>query len=64
MDEKEQQQSTEQKSQWQQTKEGWYSNLNVNARNLDIFIWICLSLLVIAFILIGLEAAGIFYLFD
>ena len=64
MDEKEQQQSTEQKSQWQQTKEGWYSNLNVNAKNLDIFIWICLSLLVIAFILIGLEAAGIFYLFD
>ena len=54
---------TEKKS-WEQTRHGWYENINVSVRQLDFIIWGGIILLVIVFILIGLEAAGIFYLFD
>lgn len=52
------------KSQWQQTKEGWYSGIDMNLKQINTVVYICLALLVLVFILIGLEAAGIYSVFD
>ena len=48
------------KSMWQIQKESWYDKIPVNRKQLDIIIVVCLILLVITFIVIGLDAADIF----
>lgn len=48
---------------WQMKKEEMYDRLNVSVKQVDIFIGIMIGVLVLVFILIGLEAAGIFSLF-
>ena len=45
---------------WQRTKEGWYDNVPLTVRQLDIIIACGIIGLVIVAILIGLDAAGIF----
>lgn len=51
------------KSQWQQTKEGWYSGINMSYKQINTLVNILLVALVIVFIFIGLEAAGVYSLF-
>ena len=51
------------KSQWQQTKEGWYSGIDMSYKQINTLVHILLTALVIVFIFIGLEAAGIYSLF-
>ena len=51
------------KKTWEQTRHGWYENLSVSVRQLDFIIWGGIALLIVVFVLIGLEAAGIFSLF-
>ena len=43
-------------------KESWYDRINVSVKTMDKVIWIVSALLVIVFILIILEATGIFKL--
>ena len=43
-------------------KESWYEHINVSVKTMDRVIWVVSALLVIVFILIILEAAGIFKL--
>ena len=47
------------KSQWQQTKEGWYDKIPLTARQLDYIVWACYAALAIVFIKIFIDA-GIF----
>ena len=55
---------TEQKkSLFRQKKEEWYDRLNVTVKQMDRFIIGCFIVLGLVFILIALEAAGIFTLF-
>ena len=55
---------TEQKkSLFRQKKEEWYDHLNVTVKQMDRFIIGCFIVLGLVFILIALEAAGIFTLF-
>lgn len=49
----------EKKGAWQQRKEGWYDNLNVSVRQLDIIIAVASAMLVGVAVLIALEAKGI-----
>lgn len=51
------------KKRWQAIKEEWYSHLNISKKALNWIIGIGIALLIIVFVLIVLEAAGIFYLF-
>ncbi len=44
---------------WQQRKEGWYDNLNVTVKQLDIIIAVAGVLLVGVVVLIALDAMGI-----
>lgn len=61
MDEKEQLPKEEKpKSPWQLQKENWYDNLNVTVHQLDVVIWLASAALVIVFVLILLDAAGVF----
>lgn len=61
MEEKEQSEKKEKvKSPWQYQKEQWYDHLNVTVRQLDIIIWLAVAALVIVFIMILLDAAGVF----
>ena len=48
------------KPMWQVQKESWYEKLPLNLKQLDTIIVVCLVLLVITFIVIGLDAADIF----
>ncbi len=48
---------------WQMKKEEMYDKLNITVKQVDIFIGIMIGVLVLVFVLIGLEAAGIFSLF-
>ena len=48
------------KSMWQIQKESWYEKRPLNLKQLDTIIVVCLVLLVITFIVIGLDAADIF----
>lgn len=48
------------KSQWQQTKEGWYDKIPLTVKQLDWIIGLGLAGLVITFIVIFLDAAGVF----
>ena len=43
-------------------KESWYDRINVSVKTMDRVIWIVSALLVIVFILIILEATGVFKL--
>ena len=43
-------------------KESWYDHIHVSVKTMDVIIWIVSGLLVIVFILIILEATGIFKL--
>ena len=43
-------------------KESWYDRINVSVKTMDRVIWVVSGLLVIVFILIILEATGIFKL--
>ena len=43
-------------------KESWYDHVHVSVKTMDIIIWIVSGLLVITFILIILEATGVFKL--
>ena len=43
-------------------KESWYDHIHVSVKTMDRVIWVVSALLVIVFILIILEAAGIFKL--
>ena len=48
------------KSQWQQTKEGWYDKLPLNLKQLDTIITVCWILIVLLIIVIALDAMDIF----
>ena len=48
------------KSLWQQTKESWYDKVPLNKKQLDIIVGVSLALLVLTFIVIGLDAMDIF----
>ena len=43
-------------------KESWYDRINVSVKTMDKVIWVVSALLVIVFILIILEATGVFKL--
>lgn len=43
-------------------KESWYDRINVSVKTMDRVIWVVSGLLVIVFILIILEATGVFKL--
>lgn len=47
-------------SQWQRTKESWYDKIPLTVRQLDVIIWGGTAALILVFILIGLDAAGVF----
>lgn len=51
------------KSAFRQKKEEWYDRIDLSVKQLDIFIAVCFGCLILVFILIALEAAGIFTLF-
>ena len=53
------QQEEKSKSQWQQTKEGWYDKVPLTVKQLDIIIWVCVGALIVTFIKIFIDA-GIF----
>ena len=62
MDEQEKQlpeQEEKPKSQWQQTKEGWYDKIPLTVRQLDYIVWACYAALAVVFIKIFIDA-GIF----
>ncbi len=48
------------KSDFTKQKEYWYDRINLSVKQLDIIIWVGIGILIVVFILIGLEAAGIF----
>ena len=48
------------KSQWQQTKEGWYDKIPLTVKQLDWIIGLGIAGLVITFIVIALDAMGVF----
>lgn len=62
-DSKEPEQPEKPKSAFQKKKEEWYDHVNLTVKQLDVIIAVCFGILVLVFILIGLEAAGIFSLF-
>ena len=51
------------KSPWQMQKEQWYDKIPLTLKQLDIIIGVCMTLLVITFILICLDAMGILSVF-
>ena len=54
------QEEVEIKPMWQIQKESWYDKLPLTQKHLDIIIAVGLILLVITFVVIGLDAADIF----
>ncbi len=48
------------KSQWQQTKEGWYDQVPLTVKQLDIIIALGIAGLILLAIVIGLDVAGVF----
>ena len=48
------------KSQWQQTKEGWYDKIPLTVKQLDIIIACCFAALFLTAIAIALDAIGVF----
>lgn len=51
------------KSTWQIMKESWYDKIPLNLKQLDAIIGVCLTLLVLTFIAICLDAMGIYSFF-
>ena len=51
------------KSPWQIMKESWYDKIPLNLKQLDAIIGGCLTLLVLTFIAICLDAMGIYSFF-
>ena len=47
------------KSQWQQTKEGWYDKIPLNLKQLDLIVYCCYGALILLAIVIALDAMGI-----
>lgn len=45
---------------WQQTKEGWYDKLDLTVKQLDWIIGLGIAGLIITFIIIALDATGVF----
>ena len=58
--EKENEERPEEKTQWQLTKEGWYDKIPLTLKQLDIIIGVASAALFVVFILIILDAAGVF----
>lgn len=50
-------------SPWQAKKESWYDKVPLNLKQLDIIIGVCLTLLAVCFVLIALDAMGIYNVF-
>ena len=50
----------EEKSMWQQTKESWYDKIPVTVKQMDIIVYICWTLLGLAVIAVALDAMGVF----
>lgn len=50
-------------SAWQAKKESWYDKVPLNLKQLDIIIGVCLTLLALCFVLIALDAMGIYNVF-
>lgn len=50
-------------SPWQAKKESWYDKVPLTLKQLDIIIGVCLTLLAVCFVLIILDAAGIYNVF-
>lgn len=48
---------------WQAQKESWYDKIPLNLKQLDIIIGVCLTLLALCFVLIALDAMGIYNVF-
>lgn len=48
---------------WQAKKESWYDKVPLTLKQLDIVIGVCLTLLAVCFVLIILDAAGIYNVF-
>ncbi len=48
------------KPMWQQTKEGWYDKIPLTVKQLDIIIGCGIAGLVITFLVIALDAMGVF----
>lgn len=48
---------------WQARKEYWYEKVPLNLKQLDIIIGVCLTLLALCFVLIALDAMGIYNVF-
>ncbi len=49
----------EEKTQWQQTKEGWYEKVPLTVKQLDIIIIVCFVLLGLVCVAIALDAMDI-----
>ena len=54
------QEETPVKPMWQQTKEGWYDKIPLTVKQLDWIIGLGIAGLVITFIVIALDAMGVF----
>lgn len=50
----------EDKRPWQKRKESWYDKVPLTVKQLDLIIWIATGLLVLTFIIIFLDAYGVF----
>lgn len=48
------------KTPWQLQKERWYDHVPLTVKQLDIIIWTAVAALVVVWIIIGLDAAGVF----
>ena len=46
----------QEKSAWQQKKEGWYDKIPLTVRQLDIIIWVSVAALIVVFIKIFMDA--------
>ena len=53
----------ESKTQWQQTKEGWYDKIPLSLKQLDIIVYVCWGLIGLTAIAITLDALDIWHLF-
>lgn len=51
------------KSPWQLQKESWYDKIPLSLKQLDLIIGVCMTLLVLCFIAICVDALGIYNFF-
>ena len=50
----------EKKHPWQKRKESWYDKVPLTVKQLDLIIWIATGLLILTFIVIFMDAYGVF----